>query len=535
SGSQFDMAYLGIIYDVLEFLRVGTTLDIAMWPLGFLDFVQKGDWFSFAKRRAPSPVCIDDNRSFMKHWKSGFFLIDRRAILNAMIWRHSDAAIDDPRPATGSFSIADMCQLIMGIYDFLCLPEWTVDDVISDPTLEDLVVGTPSSKILAKAEVSQKRKASISGDSDDESDGDDDACVDFLLVTPLYFVVVIPCLGNQRGSFATPAAKDSRGKGIMADAAVASSVDSRGKGIMADAVVASSVADSKLKGYVEKVASLTGLELQVSTLKKQVFGHSDKLSSYDASFTKSKAKGKEGKKKIKSLTKSLDNLHTEVARLSNALNQANVLEAEKDEEIIWLKATPLEVQGELLSFTASAGFEKFLAFDEFSRVQGELLSFTASAGFELEPEKLVRPVNFPTSRDTRVFLPIAMDLTVTPISKSLELSANIDLTASIFAFEHNEDMVNVKVDGPDLKMTDDTVAAKSGHAFVQGFSVALDDAVELVKVRSGRVSSDPNDVVVALFVGEKGDGLVPSSSFFCCWGGACGMPENICCSELEAN
>ncbi|GKG29570.1 hypothetical protein Tco_0419468, partial [Tanacetum coccineum] len=33
--------------------------------------------------------------------------------------------------------------------------------------------------------------------SDDESDGDDDACVEILLVTPLRFVVVIPPLGNQ--------------------------------------------------------------------------------------------------------------------------------------------------------------------------------------------------------------------------------------------------------------------------------------------------------------------------------------------------
>ncbi|GJZ75338.1 hypothetical protein Tco_0639803 [Tanacetum coccineum] len=54
---------------------------------------------------------------------------------------------------------------------------------------------------------------------------------------------------------------------------------------------------------------------------------------------KSKAKGKERKKKIKSLTKSLDNLHSEVARLFAALNQATILEAERDEEIMRLKAT----------------------------------------------------------------------------------------------------------------------------------------------------------------------------------------------------
>ncbi|GJT60502.1 hypothetical protein Tco_1004035 [Tanacetum coccineum] len=43
--------------------------------------------------------------------KSGFFLIDRRAIPDAMVWRHPDAAIDDPRPAAGSFSMVDVCRL----------------------------------------------------------------------------------------------------------------------------------------------------------------------------------------------------------------------------------------------------------------------------------------------------------------------------------------------------------------------------------------------------------------------------------------
>nr|GEW80723.1 hypothetical protein [Tanacetum cinerariifolium] len=63
----------------------------------FQTLCKQGDWFSFVKRRAHSPVCIDDNRSCMKHWKSVFFFIDRRAISDSMIWRHPSAAIDDPR------------------------------------------------------------------------------------------------------------------------------------------------------------------------------------------------------------------------------------------------------------------------------------------------------------------------------------------------------------------------------------------------------------------------------------------------------
>ncbi|GJT48411.1 hypothetical protein Tco_0974568 [Tanacetum coccineum] len=187
---------------------------------------------------------------------------------------------------------------------------------------------------------------------------------------------------------------------------------------------------------------------------------------------------------------------------------------------------------------------KFLASDEFSRVQGELLSLAASVGFkrglsmhrtkdefaavlkkmisehateplsvilQLELEKLVRPANVPIPRGTRVSPPIAKESTVTPVSESLELSANVNFTASVVASEHNEGMVNVEVDGSDPKMTDDTAAVKSGHAFAQGISVAFDDVAELVEVGSRRVPSGPDDVVVSLSALEKGDGL--DSSF----------------------
>ncbi|GKD08009.1 hypothetical protein Tco_1187694 [Tanacetum coccineum] len=284
--------------------------------------------------------------------------------------------------------------------------------------------------------------------------------------------------------------------------------------------------DSRLKGYEEKVANMTGLELQVAALKKQVSRLNDKLTSSDASFAKSKAKGKERKKKIKSLGKSLDNLHAEVARLFAALNQATILEAERDKEILRLKATP-PVFSSFFRGQFQGLVRKFLASDEFSRVQGELLSLAASAGFErglsmhrtkdefdallnkmvnfmhdahdrlaeaspliaqtdyaflnkiseyvtepllvilqLEPEKLVRPANVPIPKGTRVSPPIAKESIVTPVSESLELYANVNFTASAVASEHNEKMVNAKVNGSDQKMIDDTAAVKSRHAFV---------------------------------------------------------------------
>ncbi|GKF96097.1 hypothetical protein Tco_0288832 [Tanacetum coccineum] len=128
----------------------------------------------------------------------------------------------------------------------------------------------------------------------------------------------------------------------------------------------------------------------------------------------------------------------------------------------------------------------------------------------LEPEKLVCPENIPVPKDARVSPPIAKEFTVIPTSKSLELSANVDLSTSVAASEHNEEMINAEVDGSNPNMTDGTTTTKFGHAFVQGMSVGLDDAVELVGVGSKRTSSGPNDVVVALSAGEKGDGLIPS-------------------------
>ncbi|GKC62786.1 hypothetical protein Tco_1095384 [Tanacetum coccineum] len=617
----------------------------------FQTLCKQGDWFSFSKRRAPSPVCIDDNRSCMKHWKSGFFLIDRRAIPDAMVWRHPDAAIDDPRPTAGSFNMADVRRLsahviklrdmpegvlalpglIMGIYDFLCLPEWigaAVQDephldvrptlqrlpfyctphaaanaIISNPTLEDLAVGTPSSKIVAKAEASHKQKASTSGaasshvakrDSDDESDGDDDACVKIPLVTLLRSVAVIPPSGNQVWSSAATTAegsntKDSRGKGVMVDDVVAPSGDasrqrpSSGpalafRDVSGDAIhtdffsfsagpyyafypedgVAGNYeftreewnapyrptfgvltkeltakmsvlhcmmmshggellaryhglnkshheyvlsTDSRLKGYEEKVAGLIGLELQVSTLKKQVSGLYDKLATSDASFAKSKI------------------LYFEVKR---------------DEEILGLKDATLKI------FPSSGAFQTK---DKFADVLKKMVNFMPGAQerlaeasplvaqidyaflnkiseyaveplsviLQLESKKLVRPTNVPIPRDTRVSPPITKELTVTPVSKSLELSANVVPASFVVALEENEEQVSAAVDGSDLEMTDGAAHSKSEGVFVQGTSHVLDDIVEMTMVGSERVSFGLTDVVVALSAGEKGDGSAPST------------------------
>ncbi|GJX82585.1 hypothetical protein Tco_0332066 [Tanacetum coccineum] len=255
--------------------------------------------------------------------------------------------------------------------------------------------------------------------------------------------------------------------------------------------------DSKLKGYEEKVASLTVLELQVSTLKKKVSGLNDKLATSDASFSKSKAKGKERKKRLSPLLKGF-------VRKFLASDEFS------------------RVQGELLSLAASARFERGLSMhrtkDEFVVVLKNMVNFMpgaqdrlVEASSLLEFEKLACPDHVPTLRDTRASPPIAKESTVTPVSKSLELSVNVVPASSVVASERNEDQVYVVVDGSDLEMADSVVPSKSGGVFVQGVSRILDDVVKVAAVESERISSSPTNVVVALFADGKGDVLIPSS------------------------
>ncbi|GKC88118.1 hypothetical protein Tco_1148767 [Tanacetum coccineum] len=103
---------------------------------------------------------------------------------------------------------------------FYRTPPAAADVVISDLTLEDLAMGTLSSKILAKAEASQKRKASTFGATSSyvakhtSDDDDDDVCVGIPLVTSICSAVVIPSSGNQGGSSAAPAAEGPGTRGM---------------------------------------------------------------------------------------------------------------------------------------------------------------------------------------------------------------------------------------------------------------------------------------------------------------------------------
>ncbi|GJZ16424.1 hypothetical protein Tco_0552101 [Tanacetum coccineum] len=336
---------------------------------------------------------------------------------------------------------------------FYYTPPTAIDVVIPDPTLEDLAVGTPSAKILAKAKASQKRKASTSDNSDDESDDDGDACIEILLVTLIRSDVVIPSSGNQGKSSASPV-------GIMVDDAVASSASaSRSRPSSVSVLTFRDVSRYVIhadffpfsvgphyatypEGGVARNYEFTHEEWDAPYLRRccfagnyilpreeQVFGLNDNLYSFDASFAKSKAKRKERKKKIKSLTKSLDNLHAEVARLS---------------DLVW----------------------KFLASDEFSRVQGKLLSLAASARFEHG---------------------LSMHQTKDEFSFMLKKMAHF-------------------VPGALGRL-----AEVQKYLCEGGTSYVLDDVAEVNMVGSERVSFGPTDVGVILSIGKKGDGPLRSS------------------------
>nr|GEW84239.1 hypothetical protein [Tanacetum cinerariifolium] len=177
--------------------------------------------------------------ALIKHYRVYFSQLDPLGLNKVITFeRHPDIAIDDPRPVAGSFSMADVRRLrYFGVpmemvwrLPFYYTPPVAVDVVIPNPTLEDLAIGTPSSKILDKAEAFQNtnRPSLFVGDSDDESNGDEDSCVEIPLVTPLCSTAMIPSSGNQGRSSTAPAAegpntRDSRGKGIMADDAAAPS------------------------------------------------------------------------------------------------------------------------------------------------------------------------------------------------------------------------------------------------------------------------------------------------------------------------
>ncbi|GJR53344.1 hypothetical protein Tco_1403865 [Tanacetum coccineum] len=84
---------------------------------------KQGDWFSFEKRADKDfrGKILNETFSCMKKWKGRFFFIDRRAIPDAMCWRHHDSDISDPVPKDG-FDEADVIALTHQSIDIRGIP-----------------------------------------------------------------------------------------------------------------------------------------------------------------------------------------------------------------------------------------------------------------------------------------------------------------------------------------------------------------------------------------------------------------------------
>ena len=83
---------------------------------------KQGHWFSFARRTGKNgPARIfNETCSSLKHWKDRFFLIDRRAIPQAMPWRHADSSVSELPPA-GGYQLEHVDALTAAVVDIQAL------------------------------------------------------------------------------------------------------------------------------------------------------------------------------------------------------------------------------------------------------------------------------------------------------------------------------------------------------------------------------------------------------------------------------
>ncbi|GJT03210.1 hypothetical protein Tco_0824379 [Tanacetum coccineum] len=206
----------------------------------FQTLCKQGDWFSFAKRHAQSSVCIDNNPIVdPKHVAGSYRMADvRRLSTHVMKLGDMPEGVLVLSGLSRVWKSRTYDPLLRGTYGngmelwtnpveapILLYSPATVDAVVPDPTPGDIATNNPSAKVIAKAEASQKQKASTSGATlghvnKRTSDDDDDACYEILIVTAIRSAVVIPPSGNQSGGSTAPADedpnnRDSQGKGIM--------------------------------------------------------------------------------------------------------------------------------------------------------------------------------------------------------------------------------------------------------------------------------------------------------------------------------
>ncbi|GJS67909.1 hypothetical protein Tco_0682474 [Tanacetum coccineum] len=83
----------------------------------FYKLNKQGHWFPFERRvgKGGHDKIFNEFCSSLKYYKDRFFLIDRRAILDAMPWRHHDSNVSDPPPS--EVSVDDVRRLCENVID----------------------------------------------------------------------------------------------------------------------------------------------------------------------------------------------------------------------------------------------------------------------------------------------------------------------------------------------------------------------------------------------------------------------------------
>nr|GEX07415.1 hypothetical protein [Tanacetum cinerariifolium] len=106
--------------DMIGLLNIGPSVNLFRV---FHKVSRKGHWFSFEKIVGKGAGCqiFQETFSRLKGWKKRFFFLDRRAITNAMAWRHHDSDISDFVPEDG-FSEQDVQTLAERVIDLRPVP-----------------------------------------------------------------------------------------------------------------------------------------------------------------------------------------------------------------------------------------------------------------------------------------------------------------------------------------------------------------------------------------------------------------------------
>ncbi|GJT23750.1 hypothetical protein Tco_0893687 [Tanacetum coccineum] len=97
-----------ILFEV-RCISLGINPSVSLFRV-FYKLCKQGHWFSFENKTGRGTrKCFKEVTSSLKGWKKKFFLIDRRAIPDAMPWRHGDTDLHDDFPT--NYSANDSARL----------------------------------------------------------------------------------------------------------------------------------------------------------------------------------------------------------------------------------------------------------------------------------------------------------------------------------------------------------------------------------------------------------------------------------------